>query len=180
MYGSVVSDMTNNIHIHKLVPPENHDLFSRFPELNLIWEVPVLQQHARESYEGWDTRKYEGETDGEIFAIMEGEQAVGITGWFEYGDIPDVLRLRYYGIVPSRRGLRYGDEAMHQLLGRLSSVAPPQYKWLAESVSIERTTAPNVIAHFKRMGFEEFSDPNYGSNAGCGKTQSLRIRIPGR
>lgn len=177
MYGSVLVDM---ITLHKLMPPENHDLFTRFPELNLIWEVPALQQSARESYEGWDTRKYGGETDGEIFAIMEGEKAVGITGWFEYGDIPDVLRLRYYGIVPSRRGMKYGEETMRQLLERLSVVAPPQYKWLAESVSIERSTAPKVITHFKRMGFEEFDDPNYGSNAGCGKTQSLRVRIPGR
>ncbi len=52
MYGSVVSDMTNNIHIHKLVPPENHDLFSRFPELNLIWEVPVLQPISK----GWGSK----------------------------------------------------------------------------------------------------------------------------
>ena len=41
------------ITLHKLVPPENHDLFERHPELNRIWEVPALQEEARESYEEW-------------------------------------------------------------------------------------------------------------------------------
>lgn len=166
--------------IHKLIPPDNHDLFERFPELNLIWEIPALQANARESYEKWDTKKYDGETDGEIFSIVEDNTAIGIIGWFEYGKIPDVLRLRYYGIVPSRRGKGYGEVAMKLFLEHLNSVAPPQYAWLSESVTLGRKVAPKIVAHFKSMGFVEFEDPDYGSNAGCGPVQSLKIRIPGR
>jgi len=69
---------------------------------------------------------------------------------------------------------------MALLLERLSQYAPPQYVFLSESISIRRSVALQIIAHFKRMGFTEFDDPDYGSNAGCGKVQSLRIKIPGR
>lgn len=168
------------IKLHKLVPPENRSLFKRFPELNCIWEVAALQKQARESYERWDTARYKGEKKGEIFSINEGDVAVGIIGWFEYGEFPDVLRLRYYGIVPSRRGKHYGEEAMRLFLEHLSVHAPKQYVFLAESVTLGREVAARVITHFKNMGFVEFDDPNYGSNAGCGKVQSLRVKIPGR
>ncbi len=57
------------ITLHKLVPPENRTLFQRFPGLNEIWEVPALQHEARESYELWGDKSYEGETTGEIFSI---------------------------------------------------------------------------------------------------------------
>jgi ribosomal protein S18 acetylase RimI-like enzyme len=169
------------ITLRKLVPPENATLFKRFPELNLIWEVPALQAQARESYEEWgDSRKPE-ESTGEIFAVLEGEEAVGIIGWFEYDKAgADIARLRYYGIIPSRRGRGFAEKAMRLLLERLAEAAPARYLWLAESVSTERAAAPLVLAHFKKMGFEEFTDPHYGENAGCGPTQSLRIRIPGR
>ena len=133
-------------------------MFSHFPELNGIWEVDVLQKQARESYEQWDTKKYEGETDGEIFAICFRSEVIGIIGWFEYGDVLDTLRLRYYGIVPSKRGKGYGEEAMRLFLGHLSIAAPPQYCWISESVSINRKVAPRIIAHFKGMGFAEFDD----------------------
>jgi len=166
--------------LHKLVPPENHDLFTRFPKLNHIWEMPALQQEARESYEGWDKIDYINEKRGEIFSIDKDGKAIGIIGWFEYGKFPDVLRLRYYGIVPSERKNKYGAEAMRLFLEHLSVAAPVQYKWLAESVTLGREVAPRIITHFKAMGFAEFDDPNYGSNAGCGPVKSLRIRIPGR
>lgn len=168
------------ITLHKLVPPENYNLFDRFPELNQIWEVSALQQQARESYEEWGQKAYPNEGIGEIFSINEDIASIGIMGWFEYGEFPDVLRLRYYGIVPSRRGRHYGEEALRLFLGHLSHHAPPHAIFLSESVSLERSVAPQIISHFKKMGFLEFDDPNYGSNAGCGKTQSLRIRIPGR
>ena len=105
---------------------------------------------------------------------------VGIIGWFEYGDFPDILRLRYYGIVPSERGNGHGEAAMSLFLEHLSKAAPPHAAFLSESVSLGRAAAPIVLTHFKKMGFEEFEDPNYGSNAGCGKVRSLKIRIPGR
>lgn len=168
------------ITIHQLVPPENHDLFARFPELNQIWEVPALQKQARESYEKWDTKKYPKEGSGKIFSIMKGRIVIGIIGWFEYGKIRNVLRLRYYGIVPSERGKRYGEVAMLLFLDHLSIAAPKRYVWLAESVTLRRKVAQQTIAHFERLGFRKFDDPDYGSNAGCGPTQSLRIRIPGR
>ena len=164
------------ITIHKLIPPENRTLFQYFPELNKIWEIPAHQTEARESYESWGV--IEGESSGEIFSIMLGETVIGIIGWFEYGDIPDVLRLRYYGIIPSQRGNHYGERAMMLLLRHLSHAAPSQYVWLSESVSVSRAVAEQITAHFKSMGFTEFSDPYYGSNAGCGKVRSLRIRIP--
>lgn len=164
------------ITIHKLTPPENHTLFKQFPELNNIWEVPAHQNEARESYEAWGVIK--GESTGEIFSIKLAEMVIGIIGWFEYGDIPDVLRLRYYGIVPSQRGNRYGEMAMRLLLEHLSHAAPSQYIWLSESISLSRVVAEQITAYFKRLGFTEFSDPNYGSNAGCGRVRSLRIRIP--
>jgi hypothetical protein len=168
------------ITLHKLVPPENHTLFTDYPELNQIWEVPQLQSEARESYEEWDVKKYPGESTGEIFSINEEATPVGIIGWFEYGEFPDTLRLRYYGIVPSRRGKNYGEESMHLFLEYLSRHAPAHGLFLSESVTLSRTKSHKIIAHFKKMGFQEFNDPNYGSNAGCGPVQSLRIRIPGR
>jgi RimJ/RimL family protein N-acetyltransferase len=167
------------ITLHKLVPPENLTLFNRHPDLNKIWEVPVLQDHARDSYERWGVDPEE--SDGEIFSVDEEGQPVGIIGWYEYGEFPDVLRLRYYGIVPSRRGKRYGEEAMKLFLKHLSLHAPVQYKFLAESVSLNREqVAVQTIAHFEKLGFQKFDDPHYGSNAGCGQVQSLKIRIPGR
>jgi RimJ/RimL family protein N-acetyltransferase len=167
------------ITLHKLVVPENQTLFVRWPELNQIWEVPVLQQHARDSYERWGTDPEE--SDGEIFSINEDGKPIGIIGWFEYGEFPDVLRLRYYGIVPSRRGKKYGEVAMRLFLEHLASHAPSHYKFLAESVTLSRgQVATQTIAHFERLGFQKFDDPNYGSNAGCGQVQSLRVRIPGR
>jgi hypothetical protein len=168
------------ITLHTLVIPENQTLFSRYPELNDIWEVPSLQAEARESYERYGLVEYKFEKKGEIFSINEDNVPIGIIGWFEYGEFPDVLRLRYYGIVPSRRRRHYGEQAMNIFLTYLSQHAPSQYIFLAESVTLSRSIAPAIIAHFKRMGFVEFDDPNYGSNADCGKTQSLRIRIPGR
>lgn len=168
------------ITLHKLVPPENQSLFGRYPELNHIWEVVALQKQAQESYEQWGYKEYPGESSGEIFSIDEDNIPVGIIGWFEYGEFPEVLRLRYYGIVPSRRGRKYGEQAMKLLLEYLYKNAPAHCRFLAESVSIGRTMAPHVMAHFKGMGFEEFDDPNYGSNADCGKTKSYRVRIPGR
>jgi len=166
------------ITIHKLVPPENHSLFTKNPELNSIWEVPAHQQEARESYEEWGL--IPEESTGEIFSIREGDLIIGIIGWFEYGDIPDVLRLRYYGIVLSKRGNGYGEEAMKLFLQYVSRVAPPRYRWLSESVSVGRPAFEQISRHFFKMGFVKYDDPNYGSNAGCGKVRSLRIRIPGR
>jgi len=166
----------NNILLHKLIPPENQTLFRDYPELNNIWEIPAHQNQARESYEAWGV--VEEESTGEIFSIKLSDLVIGIIGWFEYGDIPDVLRLRYYGIVPSQRGNRYGQMAVRLLLEHLSRVAPPQYVWLSESVSLRRRVVEQIIDHFKDMGFEEFHDPNYGSNAGCGKVHSLRVRLP--
>ena len=64
---------------------------------------------------------------GEIFSIDEDGVPIGIIGWFEYGDVSDTLRLRYYGIVPSKRGNRYGEEAVRLLLEHLSEYAPEQY-----------------------------------------------------
>lgn len=168
------------ITLHKLVPPENHTLFKRFPELNKIWEVPALQKNARESYERYGSVHYKKEKPGEIFSIDKDGKAIGIIGWFEYGEFPDVLRLRYYGIVPSQRKNKHGEEAMRLFLEHLSKAAPSQYVWLAESVTLSREVAPRIIDHFKSMGFAEFDDPNYGSNAGCGPVQSLKVRIPGR
>jgi RimJ/RimL family protein N-acetyltransferase len=164
------------ISIRKLVPPDNQTLFEMNPELNKIWEIPAQQSRAHESYKDWGI--IDKKSTGEIFSIILDDSIIGIIGWFEYGDIPDVLRLRYYGIIPRQRGNHYGERAIKLLLEHLSKTAPPQYVWLAESVSIGRIVAGQVIAHFKRMGFLEFDDPNYGSNAGCGKVCSLRIRIP--
>lgn len=164
--------------LKKLVPPENKTLFARFPELNEIWEVPALQRHARTSYEKWGLNKEK--TTGEIFAINKSGRTIGIIGWFEYGGCSDILRLRYYGIVPSERGKQYGEKAIHLILEYLARNAPRQYIFLAESVSLNRTAAFRIISHFKAMGFVEFADPHYGENAGCGKVQSLKIRIPGR
>lgn len=168
------------ITLHKLVPPENQGLFKRNTELNEIWEVPALQHEARESYEEWGSRQYPDESTGEIFSINENGFPIGIIGWFEYGEFLDVIRLRYYGIVPSKRGKRYGEVAMRLFLEHLSETAPSHAIFLSESVSLDREVAPNILKHFKKMGFEEFDDPNYGSNAGCGKVQSLKIRIPRR
>ncbi|MEN9613903.1 MAG: hypothetical protein RLZZ347_210 [Candidatus Parcubacteria bacterium] len=166
--------------IKKLLLPENQTLFDRHPELNKIWEVTALQHQARESYEQWGVKEYEGESLGEIFSIDEDDMPIGIIGWFEYGEFTDVLRLRYYGIVPSRRGKRYGEEAMRLFLEHLSCSAPKQYVYLAESVTLGRPKSKRIIEHFKSMGFVEFDDPHYGENAGCGETLSLRVRIPGR
>lgn len=169
------------ITVHKLIPPENHTLFERFPELNEIWEVSALQKQARESYEEWDIRKYPKEGSGEIFSINKGRKAIGIIGWFTYDKASrTIIRLRYYGIVPSQRRKGYGEKAMTLFLERLSAVVPPRYLWLSESVSLNRTNASRIIAHFESIGFQKFNDPKYGQNAGCGPTQSLRIRIPGR
>lgn len=167
------------ITLRKLQPPENQTLFADHPELNLIWEIPALQDEARESYEQWGTAA-DNPSTGEIFSINKSATAIGIIGWFEYGEFPDVLRLRYYGIVPSQRGKRYGHFALAHFLQHLSLHAPQQYVWLSESVTLSRASAPRVVAHFKDLGFNEFDDPHYGSNAGCGKAQSLRIRIPER
>ncbi|MDE2106954.1 MAG: hypothetical protein KGL39_57600 [Patescibacteria group bacterium] len=164
------------INICKLAPPDNQTLFERNPELNLIWEVPALQNQARESYEEWGMVKEE--STGEIFSITLDGTVIGIIGWFEYGDIPDIIRLRYYGIVPSKRGNRFGEIAVKLLLEHLSKTAPQRYVWLAESVSVGRKVAEQIIAHFKGIGFVEFDDPNYGTNAGCGPVKSLKIRIP--
>lgn len=168
------------ITIHKLVPPENRTLFVENPELNDIWEAPAHQQEARESYEEWDTRIYPNESTGEVFSIKKDDSTIGIIGWFEYGDIPDVLRLRYYGIVPSERGNGYGEIAMKLFLNHVSCVAPAKYIWLSESVSVNRPAYGQIKSHFKKLGFTEFDDPDYGSNAGFGAVQSLRIRIHGR
>jgi RimJ/RimL family protein N-acetyltransferase len=164
------------ISIHKLLPPENQFLFERNPELNTIWEIPAHQNQARESYEECGLIKTE--STGEIFSINLDDSVVGIIGWFEYGGIPDVLRLRYYGIVPSQRGNGYGAKAVKLLLDHLSHAAPPQYRWLSESVSLKRVVVKQVTVHFERMGFVEYDDSNYGSNAGCGRVRSLKIRIP--
>jgi RimJ/RimL family protein N-acetyltransferase len=162
--------------LHKLAPPENKTLFTDYPEFNEIWEVPALQVEARTSYEDWES----AQKSGEIFSINEDEKPIGIIGWFEFGEFPEVLRLRYYGIVPSKRGKKYGEEAMRLFLDHLSKNAPQYGIFLAESVTLSRTKASHIITHFKKMGFKEFLDPNYGSNADCGPVQSLRIRIPRR
>jgi hypothetical protein len=167
--------------LHKLIPPENHDLFKRSPELNHIWEIPALQEQARECYEEWDTDIPPNETPGEIFSIDNEKTTAGVIGWFEYKKPPvDTLRLCYYGIVPSERGKKYGEKAMELFLQHLSFAAPKQYVYLSESVTLGRDKAQRIIGHFKSMGFVEFNDPNYGDNAECGPTQSLRVRIPGR
>ncbi|MDE1874749.1 MAG: GNAT family N-acetyltransferase [Patescibacteria group bacterium] len=168
------------ISLHKLVPPENRDLFDRVPELNRIWEAPALQAQARESYEEWDSRNYPEESSGEIFTILEDDKTIGIIGWFEYGDILDTMRLRYYGIVPSHRGEGRASTAMELFLEHLARAAPPQYAYISESVSINRPVADKIIDHFQKLGFVRFDDPNYGENAECGPTISLRTRIPGR
>lgn len=175
-YQHISQPKQNRISLHKLVPPENQTLFADYPELNHIWEIPAHQNQARESYETWGV--VEEESTGEVFSIKLGDLVIGIIGWFEYGDIPDVLRLRYYGIVPSQRGNRYGRVAIKLLLEHLSRVAPPQYVWLSESVSLCRRAVEQITDHFKGMGFGEFHDPNYGSNASCGDVRSLRIRLP--
>src|SRR5665213_2243906 len=164
------------IGIRKLIPPDNQTLFDKNSELNMIWEIPVQQIRARESYKMWGL--IERGSTGEIFSIVLDDIIIGIIGWFEYGDISDVLRLRYYGIIPSQRGNRYGERAIKLLLEHLSKTAPPHYVWLAESIFISRMAAGQAIVHFKHMGFVEFDDPNYGSNASCGKMCSLKIRIP--
>lgn len=168
------------ITLHKLIDPENKTVFVDHPELNDIWEVPALQQHARASYERYGSSPEED--NGEVLSINENYRPIGITGWFSDDDLfPDILRLRYYGIVPSKRGKGYGEQSMRLLLERLSMIAPPQYIWLAESVSVGRTVAPQIIGHFKKMGFEEFEDdPAYGQNANCGPVMSLKVRLPGR
>ena len=167
------------ITLHKLIPPENEALFERNPELNHIWEVPSIQESAKTSYERWGLgcRK----STGKIFSVNLDDKIIGVTGWFTFDEtFPDVLRLRYHGIIASMRGRGYGEETMRLLLQHLSHIAPSQYLWLAESVSLSRELAPKIVAHFKKMGFAEFDDANYGDNAGCGKVQSLRVRIPGR
>lgn len=168
------------ITLHKLVPPENEDIFRKHAELNGIWELPELQTEARESYEKWHLKKYPGESLGEIFTIAEFDSVIGLIGWFEYGEFLDTLRLRYYGIVPSRRGRGYGEAALCLLLRRLSTCAPTYAVYLSESVTLSRQKADQVVGHFERVGFEDFNDPNYGENARCGPVRSLRIRIPGR
>ncbi len=162
----------------KLFPPENQTLFDRYRELNSIWEVEVLQYQARESYEEWNENPDTDQT-GEVFAIHENDIPIGIIGWFEFGHLPDTLRLRYYGIVPSKRGNRYGEQAMRMFLAHLSRHAPEQYVFAGESISLGRSAASKIYTHFKNMGFEDFSDPTYGDN-GFGEVQHLRIRIPGR
>ena len=165
--------------LHKLSPPENFNLFNQIPNLNQIWEIPSLQQEARESYEEWGCDG--GDSTGEIFSIHENGKVIGITGWYTYDEtFPDTLRLRYYGIIPSKRGKGFGEIAMQLLLQHLSQVVAPQYTWFAESVSIHRVVAPRIIDHFKKIGFTEFDDPNYKGHASYGPVQSLRIRIPGR
>ncbi|MEJ0001939.1 MAG: hypothetical protein WDN09_02035 [bacterium] len=165
--------------LHQLNPPETIGFFERYPDLNTIWEVAQLQEQARSSYESYGIDP--GNMDGEIFSIDKNGAPIGIIGWFVYDEAgDDTLRLRYYGIiVPERRNL-HGAEAMNLLLARLSSVAPLQYAYLAESVTLNRPMADAVTKHFRRMGFAEFNDPDYGENAGCGPTRSLRIRIPNR
>ncbi|HEU5114294.1 MAG TPA: hypothetical protein VFT82_00845 [Candidatus Paceibacterota bacterium] len=163
--------------ITKLIPPENQTLFERFPELNRIWDLPRLQDEARSSYERWN----ETDKTGEIFSIDRADRTIGIIGWFEFDRPPeDVLRLRYYGIVPSERGGRHGSVALWLLLKHLATVAPKRYRWLSESVSLERPAAPRIIRHFEEFGFRRFDDPEYGQNAECGPTMSLRVRILGR
>lgn len=167
------------ISLAKLAPPANQTLFERHPELNGIWEVEALQSHARDSYGRWGVDA--DETTGEVFSIDLDGVPIGITGWFEDGLLPDVLRLRYYGVAPRWRGHGYGEESMRLLLARLAEVAPARYAFLSESVSLGRAVAARIIAHFERMGFAPFDDhPGYGENAGCGPVRSLRVRIPGR
>src|SRR3954468_6607800 len=108
--------MAHMIRLHMLVPPYNHQLFRIHPELNSIWEVPALQEDARQSYEEWNSQT--GDT-GECFSINDGVNPIGIIGWFEYGEFPHVLRLRYYGIIPEKRGRGYGEEALRLLLKHL-------------------------------------------------------------
>lgn len=163
------------IKLNKLIPPENHDLFSKFPKLNNIWENKNLQNDAKKSYEIWNENK-----TGEIFTINTMNSVIGIIGWFEYGNILDTLRLRYYGIIPEYRKYGYGQVAIDLLLNRLSDIVSLNYKYLSESVSINRPSAINIVSHFKKLGFQEFNDPDYGENADCGPTISLRVKIPGR
>jgi hypothetical protein len=168
------------ITLKKLVPPENFNLFTRVPELQHIWEIPALQSDAREGYESYGRRDFANEDPGEIFTINDESGIVGVIGWFRLFNSFDMLRLWYHGIVPSKRGRGYGAEAVKQLLEYLAVHAAPEHVFIAESVTLSRAKTPQIIAHFKKMGFEEFDDPTYGENAGCGKTQSLCIRIPGR
>jgi len=168
------------ITLQKLIPPENFDVFDKVPELNDIWEIPELQEDARMGYQGYGRMKFEGETAGEIFGICEDGDIIGLIGWFQLENSLNLLRMWYYGIVPSKRGKHYGEEAIQVFLNYLSLHAPQECIFLTESVTLARSIAPRIIGHFKKMGFEEFDDPNYGSNAGCGKVQSLKIRIPGR
>ena len=171
------------ITLHQLTPPDNQTIFEKCPELNHIWEVPALQKEARESYESWEPLQSDGIDMGEIFSINENNNPIGIIGWFKNknkGRFLDIVRLRYYGIIPSKRGNGYGEIALKLFLEHLSKTTTPQHLFLSEGVSLCRAIAPQIAAHFKKVGFVEFDDPDYGSNANCGEVLSLKIRIPGR
>jgi GNAT superfamily N-acetyltransferase len=163
----------------------NRTLFTDHPELNHIWEVPVLQESARRSYEEWRPFGPEGVSTGDIFTIDQDGVPIGIIGWKEEDPDADILsdtiRLQYYGIIPSRRGRGYGEQAMKLFLEYLAHNNETKNRiFLSESLSIGRMVAPRILAHFKGMGFEEFNAPHYGRNAGFSEVLNLRIRIPGK
>lgn len=168
-------NLLQKVSLHKLLPPKNRTIFERHPRLNYIWQIQAMQERAEKSYCEWDTE----DKTGEIFLILKNKSPIGITGWWPDEKIHELLRLRWHGILPEERGRGYSETALTLLLQRLSSIAPPQYLYLSESVSIKRVDAAQVQRHFEKLGFKAFDDPTYGNN-GYGKVQSLRVRLLGR
>lgn len=163
------------VSLYKLTPPENATVLDDYPQLANIWEVPYLQERALKSYMNWSPQ----EKTGEIFLIKDNDRVVGLTGWWSDEKIKDTIRLRWHGVVLDERRKGYSDQALRLLAQHLHEILPETYKYISESLSIQRYYADQVRAHFEKLGFQVFDDPTYGTN-GFGETISLRMRIPGR
>ena len=91
--------------------------------------------------------------DGEVL-LLTGEDgaALGITGWYTVPDHPDIVGLRWHGVLPEWRGSGIATAALGLLAERLSNLDRPP------ALMFETPMSSKAARYFQGIGFT-LADP---------------------
>ncbi len=119
-------------------------------ELSGIWPEPSATLMRRHTAQWIET----GMDFGEVLLPIGGARRavqVGITGWYPVPGTPEVVGLRWHGILPSWRGRGLSRIVLRLLARRLAHLAP-EARWICDTVLPGSEAARR---HFEALGFVE-------------------------
>jgi len=140
-----------------LIVPATGDPFALYPQLRTIWPTPFKEMAEEASKDHSHT--------GQVWLILKDNDVVGITGVFDDDEWPDVVLLRWHGVVPQLRGQGIGRLALDLLVAHVCPKFYPEYKRLVEFVPHNDYGKTKVYQFFKRCNFVDYGplvDLGYG------------------